>query len=282
MISIVIGKWYAKLFGFIKDRFGYNIRGFGFVLRKINTDAIIQLHGAQLFFDHREAEAYSRVLAGHFNEPETHLFINKLALLMRFNFIEVGGSIGEILVDIGSRANVISSFVFEPNPRCFRIIKTNVALNGLNNVQVEEAACGDIDGSIKMFFGSNSPTASVLSQESLLFGQDVRLIRLDTYFKEINLTENVVMLIDVEGFEPNVLKGSVALIERYKPIIIFEYNSDSRKHYHISQISEILGSKYKIMRLNRGGFLDDDVEHSYNCVALPLDFQLEHLLDHLL
>lgn len=201
---------------------------------------------------------------------------------MRFNFIEVGGSNGEISVDIRSRANVMSSFVYEPNPRCFRSIKTNVALYGLNNVQVEEAACGDIDGSIKMFFESNSPTAFALSQESLQFGQDVRLIRLDTYFKEINLTENVVVLIDVEGFEPNVLKGSVGLIEGYSPIRIFEYNSAARKRYHASQISNILGLKYKIMHLNRDGFLDNYVDHSYNCVALPLDFQIEHLMDHLL
>jgi hypothetical protein len=61
MIWLNISKIYARLYGLVKDKLKYNIRGFGFVLRRINSDAILNLHGHKIFFDHVEAEAYSRV-----------------------------------------------------------------------------------------------------------------------------------------------------------------------------------------------------------------------------
>ena len=131
MIWLNISKIYARLYGLVKDKFNYNIRGFGFVMRRINSDAILNLHGYKIYFDHVEAEAYSRVWGGVYNEPETHIFIRRIAANLKFDFIEVGGSIGEILVDIAKCQNVISAYVFEPNPRCAKIIKLNLILNDL-------------------------------------------------------------------------------------------------------------------------------------------------------
>ena len=86
MIWLNISKIYARLFGLIKDKFKYNIRGFGFVMRRIKSDTILNLQGFQIFFDHREAEAYSRVLRGVYNEPETHMFIRRIAASLKFDF----------------------------------------------------------------------------------------------------------------------------------------------------------------------------------------------------
>jgi len=271
MIWLNISKIYASLFGLLKDKFKYNIRGFGFVMRRIKSDTILNLQGFQIFFDHREAEAYSRVLGGVFNEPETHMFIRRIAASLKFDFIEVGGSIGEILVDIAKCENVLSSYVFEPNPRCAKIIKLNLLLNDLENVWIEEAAVGECAGLTKMFFGKNSPTASILSDSSKINGQVVEIVTLDNYFQSKQLQPNLVMLIDVEGYEPFVLRGAKGIIEDYKPTIIFEYNSDSRKHYHIEDIYKILGENYKIYRLRNDSLLDEDVDLSFNCVAIHVN-----------
>ena len=268
MIWLYIGKIYAFIFGFLHDKVKYNIRGFGFVMRRIKVDAILNLHGSKVFFDHREAVAYSRVLAGAFNEPETHIFLNRLAVLMRYEFIEIGGSIGEILIDIARNPNVVFSHVFEPNPKCARIIRVNLCLNDLHNVVIEDAAVGDINGSVKMFFGLNSPTASVLSSESRGYGQHVKLVKLDSYFYSYHFKNDIVMLVDVEGYEPQVFSGALEIINKHQPIIIFEYNSDSRKHYHISEIVNILGNSYTIYRLRSDGRLDDEIDASFNCVAV--------------
>lgn len=271
MIWLSISKIYARLYGLVKDKFKYNIRGFGFVMRRINSDAILNLHGHKIFFDHVEAEAYSRVLGGVWNEPETHIFIRRIAANLKFCFIEVGGSIGEILVDIAKCQNVISAYVFEPNPRCAKIIKLNLVLNDLDHVELEQTAVGEYSGTAKMYFGSHSPTASILSESSKQLGQDVAVVTLDNYFQGKQLHPNLVMLIDVEGYEPFVLRGAKKIIESYQPTIIFEYNADSRKHYHIKEIYKILGNSYKVYRLRNDGLLDDEIDLSFNCVAININ-----------
>jgi FkbM family methyltransferase len=270
MIWLSISKIFARLYGLFHDKFKYNIRGFGFVMRRTNSDAILNLHGHKIFFDHSEAEAYSRVLGGAWNEPETHIFIRRIAANLKFCFIEVGGSIGEILVDIAKCQNVTSTYVFEPNPRCAKIIKLNLILNDLEHVELEQAAVGEHSGTSKMYFGSHSPTASILSESSKQFGQDVAVVTLDKYFQGKQLETNLVMLIDVEGYEPFVLRGAKKIIENYQPTIIFEYNDYSRMHYHITEIYKILGDSYKIFRLRNDGLLDEEIDFSFNCVAINI------------
>jgi FkbM family methyltransferase len=183
----------------------------------------------------------------------------------------VGGSIGEILVDIAKCQNVVSAYVFEPNPRCAKIIKLNLVLNDLEYVELEQAAVGERSGTAKMYFGSHSPTTSILSESSKQLGEDVAVVTLDNYFQGKQLQSNLVILIDVEGYEPFVLRGGKKIIEDHQPTIIFEYNADSRKHYHITEIYKILGESYKIYRLRNDGLLDDEIDFSFNCVAVNIN-----------
>jgi hypothetical protein len=79
------------------------------------------------------------------------------------------------------------------------------------------------------------------------------------------------MLIDEEGYEPFLMRGAKKIIDDYIPTIIFEYNSESRKHYDIAEIYKILGESYKIYRLRNDKLLDDEIDPSLNCVAINVN-----------
>ena len=64
---------------------------------------------------------------------------------------------------------------------------------------------------------------------------------------------------------------SKRIIEGYQPTIIFEYNIDSRKHYHIEEIYKILGDTYKVYRHRNDGLLDEEIYLSFNCVAIHVN-----------
>jgi len=201
---------YSWLYGFFKDHFGIHIRGLGFILRRVTKDTVLVVHGKKLYFDHVMAEAYAMPLIGKWNEPETHNFIKLIQNSMRINFVEVGANIGEFLVDIASNANCISALAFEPNPLACTVIKQNLDLNKLQNVIVLEKALAQQAGKVPMFFGAHSPTSSLLSIESKAgHGVEVVVSTLDTELFESNLDKNIplVLLIDVEGYELNVVKG---------------------------------------------------------------------------
>jgi hypothetical protein len=92
---------------------------------------------------------------------------------------------------------------------------------------------------------------------------------LDEFLPQIS-TDLAMLLVDVEGSEPEVLRGGLNLIRKLQPLIIFEYNDAvSKKCYPISEIQAILGDAYSLHRLRGDGRLDQDVEHAWNCVAIP-------------
>lgn len=76
MITIV--KIYARIHHFFHDYFSINIPGLGFLLRRIQKDFVFELHGKKMLFNHQIADNYGRLLRNNFNEPETHLFLDKV------------------------------------------------------------------------------------------------------------------------------------------------------------------------------------------------------------
>jgi len=71
------------------------------------------------------------------------------------------------------------------------------------------------------------PEASYVSDH----GESVRITTLDEVYRQSrhHFDEHGVSLvkIDVEGFEPNVLKGSAKLLSRFRPVIVCEVQYDT-------------------------------------------------------
>ena len=73
--------------------------------------------------------------------------------------------------------------------------------------------------------------------------------------------KNPILLIDVEGAELLVIRGGKNFIINNKSLIIFEYNTTSKKYFNIEDISKTL-KDYRIFRLNSKGLLDNNFSHS--------------------
>ena len=219
-MNLVHDKWfltaqlYSRLYGFFKDNFNINIRGLGFCLRRVKTDHVLVVNGRKLYFGHKMAEAYVRSLGGKWNEPETHNLISYVMDNLKASFIDVGANIGEIFVDIAAHPSCSIAIAFEPNPDAVSVINKNIALNCLSNCKVINKAMGHTQQIKTMSFGSHSPTSSLLSKNSVAgIGVDVEVSSLD-YETDISAfpASNIILLIDVEGYELNVIRGGKSLI----------------------------------------------------------------------
>lgn len=273
-------KEYSRPYGFLKDNFNIHIRGLGFIMRKVKSDHQLLVNGRALYFSHEMAEAYARPLSGKWNEPETHKLIAHVMDKLKVTFVEVGANIGEILIDIAAHPFCAKAIAFEPNPDAVAIINKNIALNSLANCTVLNKALGHVKTTQQMSFGSHSPTASLLSTASVMgTGVDVEVSTLDS---EINATalmaSNIILLIDVEGYELNVIRGGRWVISSSKPLIIFEYHQETKKVFGLAAMQDELGDAYQIYRVRQDAMLDSDVENAWNCVAIPRNTQFETIL----
>jgi FkbM family methyltransferase len=270
-------KIYALLYVTMKKVFGKNIRGLGFILRRVSSGHIFEVAGRRIWFNHKVAATYGTLIAGIWQEPETHSLLKRVieSLTDRVAFIDVGANIGAMMIDVSRYPNV-SCYGFEPSSECVQAINKSMRLNGNTAYTCFQKLVGDTVCERPFYEGNDVEGASILSQDSVNFGELVTQTTLDT---ELNLTEDhVIILIDVEGYEPQVLRGGHTLVAQHRPLIIFEYNYVSKKHYSIHIIRDILGDSYFIVRLRQDAKLDMDVENAWNCVAIPRGSVFEQLL----
>ena len=254
--------------------FGMKLRGIGIALRCLSEEFNFSIQGRRFAFLPSCAGAYCLMPAGLWNELETHLFFRNV--LPRIGhpvtFIDVGASVGEMAIDVAMFVGVEKVIAFEPEPRSAEAIRKSALLNTATNIDVINKAVGDYCGRISFLVDERSPTSAHVEgvgDPEIHSAGNVEIVTLDSL--NLNTRSQVCMLIDVEGFEPSVMRGGARLIRAYRPLIIFEFNQTSKKHFSLDEIRSILGVGYIIYRLTQDGWLSADLQNTWNCVAVHND-----------
>jgi FkbM family methyltransferase len=145
------------------------------------------------------------------------------------NYVDVGTNIGVVAssmaTQLGTRGKV---FAFEPSPDTMRLAASTVALNGLDNVTLFNAAVSDSDG--ELVFQTTPGNSAIASPRRHNFGllnewQEVTVpaVRLDTLHAAGELEGVTLLKIDVEGHELSVLQGATGFIGAALPTVVYEY-----------------------------------------------------------
>ena len=151
---------------------------------------------------------------------------------------DIGANLGSHTVPfartVGDDGRVIA---FEPQPRIFQLLASNVTINGLANVQLYQAACAAAPGMLKLphidyatpgnFGGARIRSLEAQGQAAGSSVHYVPVVRLDDVFDgdRLNLVK-----VDVEGMEKDVLTGAARTLGRFRPLLYVENESpqDSR------------------------------------------------------
>jgi FkbM family methyltransferase len=132
--------------------------------------------------------------------------------------LDVGANIGMTSCVFGQVA--ASVHAFEPNPDVYSLLEQNLTANQLTNVRPHRLAVSDKMG--VMNFAGKSAFGRLTTEPSEL---KVEVRTLDEIVDDLRLTRLDLLKVDVEGFEPNVLRGGVRTLDRFNPTIVMEFNS---------------------------------------------------------
>jgi FkbM family methyltransferase len=164
-------------------------------------------------------------LRGAFEREELAMLAQFLAPLAdRFAAtvaLDIGANIGNHSLFFASHFKTVHSF--EPNPRTFGVLSVNAGL--VANVSVHNLALGDEPGTLSLTFNSlNVGEASLVQsyQGVSVSNVDVAVGVVDELAGQFGPVSFV--KIDVEGFEPQVLRGTKILLREQHPIVAFEQN----------------------------------------------------------
>ena len=134
--------------------------------------------------------------------------------------IDAGAHIGTFTIRAGMvKGNFVYSF--EPEPQNFRLLESNIRLNGLRNVRAFRRALGrrrevrllNVTGLSTVnpsFFGGSGKKVPV------------EVVTIDSMLGELKGQKVDYVKIDVEGAELEVLEGARETLKKFRPVIVLE------------------------------------------------------------
>ena len=121
---------------------------------------------------------------------------------------------------VGSSGQVIA---YEPVPTVAGALRHNVALNGLDNVHVVEAAVSDGAGQAQIATNASDQEASLVNRRGGTT-LDVRTVSVDDEVARLSVQPAFVK-IDVEGAEDAVVRGMIRTLRVARPVVVCELHS---------------------------------------------------------
>lgn len=183
--------------------------------------------------------------------------------------VEVGANVGAhsiaIAAAIGAEGRL---YAFEPQRIVFQQLAATVALNGLPNVHCIQRAVGreravaaipPVNYSVLGNFAGVSLIEGRSSQVEFIDGdaEDVEVVTIDS----LNLPACRLIKIDAEGMDLDVIIGARSTIERFRPVIVTEWEPAGDGRITASKLLEL---NYRLYALHSPG--------NYNLFCLPSEW----------
>ena len=175
--------------------------------------------------------------------PNIFILKNKTKTNKTFYIIDIGSNIGDKSLSlarnlIDKKINNFKIFSIEPTEYAFKKQLKNLNLNPNLKKKI----------SLSKLYISNTNTRknstySSWKLESKLkshkihkgiakeINKNTKTISLDKFIKKNNIKNNIILKIDVDGFEMKVLKSCVVSLKKHDPIIFMEYAPYALKEY---------------------------------------------------
>jgi len=142
--------------------------------------------------------------------------------------LDVGANIGQFALQIHALVPEAKIYSFEPLADCYVALRNNMRC--VANFESFNVALGNENGKCGIYRNACSHSSSLLPMQNLhkqAFPQtaqaeleEIEICRLDDMAHKLELNDNVLIKIDVQGFEDQVIMGGQSVIECAQVLIV--------------------------------------------------------------
>lgn len=237
---------------------------------KKHFEALMDYEGGKIQINTGSFIEWVIYFKGHY-EPEVTKFIKSIIKPDSVS-IDVGANIGLHAIEMAKGKLV---YAFEPNPLVCKRLKENLVLSKISNVEVAQLGLSNVKGSTSFYVpladsphqGTSSVHATHIDAESEKI--EIETDTLDNLFKEVKKLDFI--KIDVEGHDFSVILGAEKIIERLRPVIIFEFCKSWENDRHtFGEVKKFFSSKnYILTTLDGRPCGDKEIKVFTEVAALP-------------
>lgn len=142
--------------------------------------------------------------------------------------IDIGANTGQFATAIRQKLPSASIYSFEPIQSCYEKLKET--MRGDAHFQAFNYALGDIDTTKEINVSSYSPSSSLLPMADLhkrtfphtketVKKETTAIKRLDAIFPALECPKNIMLKMDVQGYEDKVIKGAVNTLAHISAVL---------------------------------------------------------------
>lgn len=145
-------------------------------------------------------------------------------LIIRGAVVDAGANVGSYTLNLYDKADHIIAIEASGSNAAF--IQSVCALNHIKNVRVYNNALYKTDGELIELYVSNDTCGNNSMYKTTGYSEieSVQTLTIDTICAENAVNDIRLIKIDIEGAEYNCLLGAQKTIERYRPIVLCEFN----------------------------------------------------------
>jgi len=160
------------------------------------------------------------------------------------DIIDAGAFIGDSAL-ILNELNPRRIYAFEPLKENVLFLRKTIELNNLKNVIIVEKALASKEGTSSMV---PAGSGSFISKQ----GEEIELTTLDNFANKNSLNIGLIKM-DVEGYEPEIIKGAEFTIKERKPILIVSLYHTGEEFFEVPKLlkSWVPEYEFRFLNLNR-------------------------------
>jgi len=161
--------------------------------------------------------------ADYYEKEDTQMMYNLMT--DNFTMFDIGANIGWYSIGIAKHKKNVNIYSFEPIPKVFENLKSNLKLNKSTNIKIFNHGFYNKNKQLTFYY---YPDASGYSSNVPFPGKkgfekvQCELIILDEFVNKNKISKIDFIKCDVEGAELFVFQGGVNSIKQFKPIILSE------------------------------------------------------------
>jgi hypothetical protein len=173
------------------------------------------------------------------------------------------------VVDIGAQSGLYSLYAkhlplstfysFEPFPKTFQLLKNNLELNNIQNVNPINIALSNQIGKSVLNTCISHNGLNTMGNNVKRFNDilpiEINTTTLDEMFYKKNIPVNFIK-IDTEGYEYYILQGGINTIFKYKPVIQLEWNTTNMEQTNVTE--DVLYNFFRMINYREVSHVDEE------------------------
>lgn len=187
--------------------------------------------------------------------PDLNAQLGRLAFIVAGKYPEM--TIVDVGANVGDTIAVIKSFVeipvigIEGDAVSFQYLEKNT--KQFNDVNIVKTFLGEKKSEVKVTLDKAGWNTTIIPDDK---GETISIKTLDEVLAVDDLAKQEIKLlkVDVEGYDTIVLRGAINTIEKYNPVLFFEYNRENMQTIKEDGLPTLLS--YAAAGYNKAVFFD--------------------------